>query len=210
MSQIFAIPDSLPPLGFRDVRNWLWFAGIGLLILLFSLFPNVVQNPWRTWIFLACLLAFTVQSIFKKRRSDPYAVPRKRMDAQLTIHALSVGAFVLGFVVWARFVGLAWPIIICVVLFFEALPNTIMSLSEWWRLSGIGLSVVCVAIGVGLPLVPSGSAGVLIGAAIVLGCLLSATILYWQIRRSVNLNAIASRPPDTERSQKVRSYHGPH
>ena len=59
----------------------------------------------------------------------------------------------------------------------------IVSMTEWWRLSHIGLSSGLIAGGFLLPLTGKLSAGVPVGGAFFLGSLLSAGILYWQLHK---------------------------
>jgi hypothetical protein len=64
----------------------------------------------------------------------------------------------------------------------EGLGAAIVSLTEWWRLSHIGLSLGLMAGGFLLPLVEKTLMAVPVGGAFLLGSLVSAAILYWQVR----------------------------
>jgi hypothetical protein len=87
----FGIPDTLPPLGLREVWNWLWLGFTGLLLLAF-------------------------------------------------------GFFIL-----------------------EALPSLIVSLTEWWRVSTVGLSLGLMVCGLGFPFAHGSTMGVLLGASVFAG-----------------------------------------
>ena len=64
----------------------------------------------------------------------------------------------------------------------EALPSLIVALTEWWRLSTMGLSSGLMVCGLGFPFAQGSSIGVFLGASVFLGSILSAGILYWQVR----------------------------
>ncbi len=65
----------------------------------------------------------------------------------------------------------------------EALPSAIASLTEWWRLSTVGISTGLMMCGFGFPLVKENQMFVLVGGSVFFGCLLSGGILYWQLRQ---------------------------
>ena len=59
--------------------------------------------------------------------------------------------------------------------------KVIVSLTEWWRLSHVGVSVGLIAGGFLLPLAVTTSVAVPVGGSFLVGSLLSAGILYWQL-----------------------------
>ena len=176
----FGIPDTLPPLGLREVWNWLWLGFTGLLILTLGFFPHLIPPPWGACLVLGCWLALPVGSFF---RHKPTTGVQKRMSAQIRLYALIVVSFGVGFTLWGRQLGLSWPVIIGALFFIEALPSLIVSLTEWWRLSTVGLSSGLVVCGLGFPFAHGSSMGVLLGGSVFLGSILAAAILYWQVRR---------------------------
>jgi hypothetical protein len=97
-----------------------------------------------------------------------------------TVVMIGVG---VGFFVWARHLGVAEPIIFGSLLLIEGLGGLIVSLTEWWRLSHLGVSSGLMAGGFLLPFMDKTSAAVPVGGAFLLGSLLSAGILYWQLHR---------------------------
>jgi hypothetical protein len=92
---------------------------------------------------------------------------------------VSVG---VGFFLWARHLGVAASVIFATLLLIEGLGGVIVSLTEWWRLSHVGLALGLMAGGFLLPFVDKTSVAVPVGAACLLGSLLSAGILYGQLR----------------------------
>jgi hypothetical protein len=92
---------------------------------------------------------------------------------------VSVG---VGFFLWARHLKVASPVIFGTLLLIEGLGGVIVSLTEWWRLSHIGLAAGLMAGGFLVPFVDKTSVAVPVGAAFLLGSLFSAAILYGQLR----------------------------
>jgi hypothetical protein len=176
----FGIPDTLPPLSRREVWNWLWLGLTGLLLLALGFFPHLIPPPWGGYLVLACWLALPIRGLFELK---PATDTQKRMNAQVRLYTFIVVSFGVGFTLWARKLGLSWPVIIGALFFIEALPSLIISLTEWWRLSTMGLSSGLIACGLGFPFAHGSRMGVLLGASVFLGCMLSAGILYWQVRR---------------------------
>jgi len=172
--------NSLPPLGPRDVWTWLWLGFTGLLILILGFFPHLVPPPWGGCLVLVCWLALPVRGVFKLK---PNTDSHKRTNMQVRLYAFIVVSFGLGFTVWARQLGLSWPVIIGALFFIEALPSLIVSLTEWWRLSTVGLSAGLMVCGLGFPFAQGSKVGVLLGSSVFLGSMLSAAILHWQVRR---------------------------
>lgn len=176
----FGIPDTLPPLGLREVWNWLWLGFTGLLLLALAFFPRLIPPPWGGCLVLACWLALPARTLF---RPKPTTDAQKRISAQVRLYAFIVVSFGVGFALWGRQLGLSWPVIIGALFFIEALPSLIVSLTEWWRLSAVGLSSGLMVCGLGFPFAHGSMVGALLGASVFLGGILSAGILYWQIRQ---------------------------
>lgn len=62
-STLFGFPNTLPPLGRRELRSCFVFAGMGLLVLMLGLFPNLrpapgAALPFYPW-FFACWLSLS-------------------------------------------------------------------------------------------------------------------------------------------------------
>ena len=169
------LPDTLPPLGYDELRGPRWFGGFGLLLLLTGFFHNAL--PFR--VALACWLVMPLLGFFR-RKKEPSRGPLK---VQVWIYTCLVVGFGIGFTQWARHLGLAWPIVIGALFLIEGLAGAIASLTEWWRLSLLGHSVGLMICGAGIPFIDNARAGILVGAAVLFGSLLSAAILCWQLRR---------------------------
>lgn len=180
IANTFGISNTLPPLGVREVGNWLWLGFTGLLILTLGLFPHLIPQPWGSCLVLACWLGLPFRNILSSKATTEH---RKRMGAQVRLYTLIVVGFGVGFTFWARQLGLSWGIVIGALFFIEALPSVIVSLTEWWRLSTVGLSCVLLVCGIGFPFAHGRSMGVLLGASVFCGSILAAGILYWQVRR---------------------------
>jgi len=176
---ILGIPDTLPPLSRREVWHWLWLGFTGLLLFALSSFPHAIPPPWGGCLVLVCWLALPLRGLFERK---PTTAAHKRMNAQVRFYAFIVVSFGVGFTLWARKLGLSWPVIIGALFFIEALPSLIAALTEWWRLSTIGLSSGLMVCGLGFPFAHGSRIGVLLGASVCLGSVLSAGILYWQVR----------------------------
>src|SRR5207237_614276 len=166
----FGIPDTLPPLGYGELRGCFWFGGIGFLLLLLGFFHNAI--PFR--VALVCWLVLPFLGFFTSRTS------KKPASAQVWIYTLLVVGFGVGFTFWARGLELAWPVVIGALFLIEGLAGAIASLTEWWRLSLMGHSIGLMICGVGIPFVDQAKAGILVGGGVLFGSLLSAGILYWQ------------------------------
>jgi hypothetical protein len=179
----FGIPDTLPPLGLHEVFAFLWLGFTGLLLLTLALFPHFFPFPWGGLLVLVCWLALPVSGLIRRCvRKAPTDGP-KRISAQIRLYTLIVVSFGVGFTLWARHLGLPWPVVIGALFFIEALPSLIVSVTEWWRLSTIGLSAGLMSFGFGFPFVDESRTFVLLGGAVFMGSLLSAGILYWQLSR---------------------------
>jgi len=172
------IPDTLPPSGYGELRVPFWFGGIGFLLLLLGLFHNAIFLRAA----LICWLALPIFGLFRQFGDKPRA-SKRQASAQVWIYTFLVVGFGVGFSCWARHLGLAWPVVIGSLFVIEGLAGAIASLTEWWRLSLFGHATGLMICGFLIPFVDKGRAGVLVGAAVLFGSLLSAGILYWQIRR---------------------------
>jgi hypothetical protein len=178
----FGISNTLLPLGLPDVWGRLWLATTGLLLLILALFPNLVPSPWGGVIVLCCWVALPVCGWVIQWSRGPRVDVAGRVDAQVRLYTIVVISFGAVFTLWARHLGLSWAVVIGSLFLIEALPGIVVSLAEWWRLSSLGLFLGLMACGFGFPLVRSDGIFVLLGSAIFLGGLLSAAILYWQLR----------------------------
>jgi hypothetical protein len=195
----FGIPDTLPPLGRRELRGCFMFAAMGLFVLLVGLFPNLRPPPRMALPLALCWLALPAWGLFRYlRRKQRYQVnvPAERTRGTSTQVGLYGGIMVgvgVAFFVWARHLGVSSTVIFGSLLLIEGLGGVIVSLTEWWRLSHIGVSLGLMAGGFLIPLVEKTSVAVPVGAAFLLGSLVSATILYWQLCRSSSVNL--TEPP---------------
>jgi hypothetical protein len=184
--------NTLAPLGPADIRARLWLAFTGVLLVTISLIPSLARSPLTAFLFLACWLFLPAKGAvlrFMNRGSVPAKSPSNVGEKLYATIVVASGAC---FVVWARHLLLSWPVTLGALLYIEALTSIIASLTEWWRLSTIGLSLTLMTCGLGFPFVPWSKIGVLFGAAIILGSLLSAGILRWQIRRTLGHDRLAS------------------
>ena len=190
MPTTFGIPDTLPPLGRRELRGCFAFAGMGLFVLLIGLFPNLRPPPRMALPLALCWLALPAWGLFRyltrKQRTD-VKIPAERArgtSTQVGLYAVIMVSVGFGFFIWARHLGVSAPVIFGSLLLIEGLGSVIVSLTEWWRLSHIGVSSGLMACGFLLPLVDKTSVAVPVGAAFLSGSLVSAAILYWQLGRS--------------------------
>ena len=184
----FGIPNTLSPLGRRDLRGCLVFAGMGLFVLLVGLFPHLRPPPRMALPVALCLLALPAWGLFRfLTRKPPTEDQIREKRAQGTSTQVGVYAVIMvgvgfAFFFWARHLGVPSPIIFGSLLIIEGLGGVIVSLTEWWRLSHIGVSSGLMAAGFLLPFVDTTSVAVPVGGAFLLGSLASAAILYWQLR----------------------------
>lgn len=185
----FGIPDTLPPLGRRELRGCFVFAGMGLFVLLVGLFPNLRPPPRMALPLALCWLALPAWGLFRyltrKQRTD-VKIPAERArgtSTQVGFYAVIMVGVGFGFFFWARYLEVSAPVIFGSLLLIEGLGGVIVSLTEWWRLSQIGVSSGLMACGFLLPLVDKTSVAVPVGGAFLLGSLASAAILNWQLCR---------------------------
>ena len=138
--------------------------------------------------FAICCLAVPAWGLLRFLTRKSRADAQKR-EQRASVTATQVGLYTIvmvgvgvGFFLWARHLGVASSVIFGTLLLIEGLGGVIVSLTEWWRLSHIGLASGLMAGGFLLPFVDKTSVAVPVGAAFLLGSLLSAGILYWQLR----------------------------
>lgn len=185
----FGIPDTLPPLTRRELRGCFVFGGMGLFVLLLGLFPNLRPPPRAALPLALCWLALPAWGLFKflkgKSRADGETREKRASGTrtQVGLYALVMVNVGVGFFLWTKHLGVASSVAFCALLLIEGLGGMIVSLTEWWRLSHIGVSCGLMAGGFLLPLVDKTSVAVPVGGTFLLGSLVSAAILYWQLCR---------------------------
>jgi hypothetical protein len=180
------IPNTLPPSTRRDLKGYLWFGVIGLLLLTLGILPNLAAVRWGVLVALLCWFALPARG-WLRRSPNPHSEGRKSLSTQIMLCTFVVVGFSIGFALWARQLGLAWPIVIGAVFLIDAFANIIASLTEWWRLSMFGHSIGLMILGFGFPFVNKNAWTVLLGGSVLAGSLLATGILYWQIRRHENI-----------------------
>ena len=184
----FGIPDTLPPLQRRDLRSCWVFGGMGLFVLLLGLFPKLRPPPHAALPLVICWLALPVWGLFTylkgKSRADVQGREERASGTrtQVGLYTLVMVGVGVGYFLWARHLGVASSVIFGALLLIEGLGGVIVSLTEWWRLSHIGIAFGLLAGGFLLPFAGRLSVGVPVGGAFLVGSLLSAGILYWQVR----------------------------
>lgn len=175
------MPNTLPPLGKPVVLARLWLAFCGLLLFAIPFFPTMIPGKWASILWATCWLALPVKGFLQRSRQGSDRKTKTRIDPRVWLYFIVLLAFSLGLVLWARKLGLSWPVTGGLVILVEALSSFFVSLTEWWRLSHVGLSIALAICGFGFPFVTD--IRILFGAAILFGSLLSAGILRWQIIR---------------------------
>jgi hypothetical protein len=185
----FGIPDTLSPLRRRDLRSCFVFAGMGLFVLLLGIFPQLRPPPRMALPLALCFLALPAWGLFRYfTRRSPANIQSLDERAhgtrtQVRVFAVTMIGVGVGFYFWASHLDVAAPVILGTLLIIEGVGGMIVSLTEWWRLSHVGVSSGLVAGGFLLPLADSVSVAVPVGGAFLSGSLLSAGILYWQLHR---------------------------
>jgi len=162
---------------------------MGLFVLLLGLFPTLRPPPRVALPLVICWLALPAWGLIRfLKGKSPADVQRreKRVSGtgtQVGLYTLVMVGVGVGFFLWARHLGVASSVILGTLLLIEGLGGVIVSLTEWWRLSHIGIAFGLMAGGFLLPIAGRISAGVPVGGAFLVGSLLSAGILYWQLRQ---------------------------
>ena len=198
----FGIPDTLPPLKRRDLRSCFVFGGMGLFVLLLGLFPNLRPPPHAALPLVVCWLALPVWGLFRFLKGKSRANVQGREErasgtsTQVGLYTLVMVGIGVGFFWWARHLGVAASVNIGTLLLIEGLGGVIISRTEWWRLSHIGIGFGLMAGGFLLPFADRISVGVPVGGAFLVGSLLSAGILYWQVRQH-EVAAARSKSPQS-------------
>jgi hypothetical protein len=187
MNATLGLPNTLPPRSLGDVWAWLWLGLTGLLLVALSIFPNLVPAPWGSVLVLICWLVLPVRGFVNKSAPKSPTEVQKRVSSGGALYMIIMVCFGVGFTFWARHLGLTWKVVIAVLFLIEALPSAIVSLTEWWRLSTVGLAIGLMICGFGFPLVAEKRTFVLLGGAVFFGSLLSGGILYWQLCREDRL-----------------------
>jgi hypothetical protein len=177
----FGMPNTLPPLGKPHVLGALWLAFCGLVLFTIPFFPTIFPGKWGAILWVACWLALPARGFLQRLRHGSDKKTKKQVEPRVWLYAIGLLAFSLGLVLWARKLGLSWPMTCGLVILVEALASFFVSLTEWWRLSHAGLSIALAICGFGFPFVAD--IRILFGAAVFFGSLLSAGILRWQIVR---------------------------
>ena len=189
MPTTFGIPDTLPPLQRRDLRSCWVFGGMGFFVLLLGLLPNLRPPPQAALPLAICWLALPAWGWFKLLQGKSHADRQNRKErasgtsTQVGLYTLVMIGVGVGFFLWARHLGVASSVILGTLLLIEGFGGVIVSLTEWWRLSHVGVSLGLMAGGFFLPFVDQLSLGVPVGGSFLLGSLLSAGLLHWQLRR---------------------------
>lgn len=184
----FGLPNTLPPLGRRDLRSCFVFAGMGLVVLLIGLFPQLRPPPRMALPLALCSLAFPVWGLFRfvtrKARTDAQKTEQRThgTKTQVRLFALIMIGVGFGFYYWARSLGIPSPVIFGSLLIIEGLGGMIVSLTEWWRFSHIGVSSGLVIGGFLVPFVGESALAVAVGGAFFVGGLISTGVLCWQLR----------------------------
>ena len=183
----FGVPNTLPPLSRRDLRGCLFFGGMGLFVLLLGLFPSLLPAPRLALPLASCGLALPAWGLFRyftRRTRNDGNKPAERThgtSTQVQLYTVIMVGVGVGFFLCARHLGASSSVILGTLLLIEGLGGMIVSLTGWWRFSHVGISSGLMAGGFLVPFVEQTSIAVPVGAAFLLGSLLSAGILYWQL-----------------------------
>src|SRR5262249_21678268 len=139
--------DTLPALGRREIRGCFIFAAMGLFVLLVGLFPGVRPPPHLALPLALCVLvlpAWSLYRFFERQRRTKVKTSAERAkgtSTQVCVFVIAMLAAGIGFFVWARHLGVSSPVVLGSLLIIEGLGGVIVSLTEWWRLSHIGVSL---------------------------------------------------------------------
>ena len=174
---------AVPPFTIAQVWGFLWLAFTGLLLIVIALVPSLIPSRWGGLLVVVCWVALPVSSLTRRLIGRPAPDFERSQKVLPKLSSLTVVVFGVIFFLWARILGLPWPITMSMLFFIAALPLLIASVSESRRRSGIGLALALITYGLGFPFVAGNGLGLLLGTAIFSGCSLSAGILYWQLCR---------------------------
>ena len=184
----FGLPNTLAPLGKRELRACFVFAGMGLFVLVLGLFPQLRQPPRLALPLAICWLALPAWGLirFVTRRSRPRMNPddggTQGTSTQVRFFAaimLSVG---VGYFLWARHLNVPSSVILATLLIIEGVGGAVVSLTEWWRFSHVGIALGLIVGGFMLPFADASYGAVPVGGAFLVGSLASAATLHWQLR----------------------------
>jgi len=182
----FGVPKALPPLSGRELKGYMTFGCMGLFVLLIGLFPGLRPSPEWALPFAASWLALPVVGLYRfltrSRREQASTPAASGTRPQVTAYAIVMIGVGIAFFFWARHLNVPSPVILGTLLIIEGLGGVIVSLTDWWRLSHAGVSLGLIAGGVLLPLVGELSVAVPVGGAFMVGSMVSAAILYCQLR----------------------------
>src|SRR6188508_31883 len=107
----FGIPNTLPPLSRRDLRGCFVFGGMGLVVLLLGLFPNLRPPPRAALLLAICWLALPAWGLirFLNGNSDTNVHGRERRTSgtrtQVSLFTFITVGVGSGFFLWARHLG---------------------------------------------------------------------------------------------------------
>jgi hypothetical protein len=169
------LPRNLPAPTLRAAGPYLWYGGVGLLIMMLGLFQHLVVVRW---LFLGLLLGWLV--IAPKWCSGRIEAT---MTPQVRLFFCVVLIFLAAFVFWARRLGLPWPVVTGALLLVDGFANVIASLTDYWRLSMLGHAIGLMICGFGFPFFSQSGWLPLFGGSLMTGGLLASAILYWQVRQ---------------------------
>jgi hypothetical protein len=178
-----ALGLAVPPVSRNQVWGMLWLAACGLLLVLLSAFPRLIPQPWGTVLFLAGWLALPTWGYINRLRGKSGDVKLCATASKTWLYSAVVVAVGITFAIWARTLGLPWPIIVGGLFFVEGLPCLVVAILQPWRLSLAGWAIALIVCGLCVPFMRVQNVGVLLGGIVFLGWFLSAAILCWQLRR---------------------------
>ncbi|WP_406694506.1 hypothetical protein V5E97_25875 [Singulisphaera sp. Ch08] len=161
------------------------FASMGLFVLLVGLFPNLRPPPAAALPMAICWLTLPAWGLLRHltRKSKSDVQPRSQgTSTQVGLFFVFMLGVGLAYYFWANHLGVNPLVLIGTLLVIEGLGGVIVSLTEWWRLSHAGVSFGLITGGFSLPFVDKFSVAVPVGGTFLMGSVLSAGVLYWQLR----------------------------
>lgn len=181
----FGVPKVLPPPSSRELRGYMTFSCMGLFALLIGLFPGLRPSPHWALPLAVSWLALPVVGLYRflnrGRREQASTPTASGTRPQVTAYAVVMIGIGIAFWSWARHLEVQSPVILGTLLVIEGLGCVIVSLTDWWRLSHAGVSLGLIAGGVLVPMVGELSVAVPVGGAFMVGSMVSAAVLYWQL-----------------------------